>query len=147
MSERVNKVTVTLVIGGRAAQGLSRDFPPSLVVTILWPPLSCIHNCIEAPGAMNLEFFVMVAAKEGLAGEVISAVAQAHQAIIISAHKELSDQKHHSIHRNFISTCFERLDLLMIIFHFFSLRRVECSFDGAMSARQAEHVSLEGGLP
>jgi hypothetical protein len=96
---------------------------------------------------MSAALFVLVAEKEGMSGEAISAAGQAHQAIIISAHKELSVQKHHSIHRNLISTCFERLDLLMIIFHSFSLRRVECSFDGAMSARQAEHVSLEGGLP
>ena len=96
---------------------------------------------------MSVEFFVMVAEKEGMGREAISAAGPAHQAIVISAHKELSHQKHHSIHRNLTSICFERLDLLMFIFHSFYLRSAECPFVGAMSATQDKHAALQGGLP
>jgi hypothetical protein len=102
---------------------------------------------------MSVEFFVKVAEQEGMAGDAISAADQAHQATPISAHKEVSDQKHHSRHRNLTRAYFERLDCLMFVFFLIScpgnLARVE--FRGVPTLihtlhKVAPEVVMEGGL-
>jgi hypothetical protein len=96
---------------------------------------------------MSLEFWLGVAEKEGIDGEAVSTAGQAHQAVPISAHNDVSNRKHRSIHRSLNLLYFERLDCLMFIFYFISKNLAKVLFGAVERDAIPPHkVTFEGGV-